>query len=264
MSDTDKSNKCTKCIEYYKFKDADFCSRCLDGDKLKEYMCSVCKKYCKFKNSEYCSDCIKGEELKKILCVKCESRIKYKDLDTCYSCVKAENINNNELISYKNRDLLNLFKAPDCMIKSKLLERRIYDIYQIYKEQKHLKNKLMMTDKLNNTLLEQCKNKSPTEIRNIINGKTDFPPVMLFAKHADLLLAQCVAFNDNHYDNSNYVHAVCPYVVDPWNFVNNDSVLLCYYKQFGELDKCPMNIKTIYNIWSSALGMSDYTEDQIN
>jgi hypothetical protein len=113
---------------------------------------------------------------------------------------------------------------------------------------RHLKHRFLKQSEFK-LLLTSCKQKSPLEISLTLDGFRDFPPTILLAKQADALLLQSqtesLANSENLYK---FIHAICPFVVDPWNYQTNHSVLLCYYKDFGELIKCP-SIQCVSSYW---------------
>jgi hypothetical protein len=81
------------------------------------------------------------------------------------------------------------------------------------------------------------------EISFWLAGGMEFPPCTLTAKQADELLEQTGT------ETYQYVHAICPFVIDPWNYRTDDRVLLCYYKDFGELTEPPMSLDELKGRW---------------
>jgi len=113
-----------------------------------------------------------------------------------------------------------------------------------YKKKYHLNHKLL-DNKQFVMLKKQCENKSSNEIYLILNGFYDFPKIILYARQADELLTMIYKVLIIRDDIIDYIHAICKHVIDPWNLTFDNSVLECYYKDLGQLTKCPTKIKDL-------------------
>lgn len=205
------------------------CKNCNNfyGSELSENLCTKC----------YLE--IIGDNIK---CIKCKKYFKYKN-DFCSQCF-IEN-------QYKNINLTleEIFALPDSYFKSKLIDHNIASIFKLFKKENKIKFKLIKSETEFKIILNLCKNKNSNEIFLLLNGLTDIlRPSVLYAKHADILLTQC--FESKKDEQFKYIHSICPYIIDIWNIKNNNQVLLCYYKDFGELVRCPTNIDRLIMLWS--------------
>jgi hypothetical protein len=175
-------------------------------------------------------------------CLKCKEFYINKD-NLCSVCARNETFDEERLLIDTKAI------APKNMIEDKLVE-----IFNAFKKQTGLRHRLL-DDKQSIALVKSCKTLSPNEIYLTFSGFRDFPPSIIRAKYADLLLMLLAdRMTDKDKDEYRYIHAICPFVIDRWNFLSNKSVLLCYYKDLGELRSCPATVAKLYDLWSSFKG----------
>lgn len=203
---------CPSCCEYYgSIDNNNLCSDCYA--KTKGELCRLCSKYYKNEND---------------LCSQCDIKDKYKD---------------------KYLSMTDIIKLPNCDFKGKKLNEILEELFETFMKTRDHEFKLVKTKNMRETLINMCKNKTPNEIKGILNGNNDFFGCFIYARDADIILNQFISSN-KYIDVSEIINAVCPFVIDVWNLVNDHSVLLCYYKDFGDLVKCPNDEKRLYELWS--------------
>lgn len=203
---------CIKCHKNKIYENSDnLCVGCYEDSKLKDRLCKSCKTYYRNK-TDYCS--------------QCEISQQYSDKD----------LSLNEILD-----------LPDSDFKGRMMNNMLDEILSTYLATNNLKSQPIKSEHFFKFFLGIIKNKSAFEIKEILTGKTEyFTPCILTAKQADRLLDQLKISNKL---DSQYIHAICPYVIDIWNIKNNHNVLLCYYKDFGELVKCPNRIAVLRSLW---------------
>jgi hypothetical protein len=146
---------------------------------------------------------------------------------------------------YKIENIKWISNLPDCFLTRKLLQTHFVDLFKYYKKLYKIKNKLIVTKKNNARLLKYCKGKTPREIKKILNGDDVLPPTMLYAKYAMEIYDQYVDENPD-VRAFHVVHAICPYVIDPWNLPHARDAF-CYYK----LDNIPIKVSGFYACWNN-------------
>ena len=186
-------------------------------------------------------------------CTKCKTYYKSTE-DLCSECNIEYGHNNLKKagVTLNITDILNL---PQSSFKGRLLQENINDVYKHYQTIKFSelapKREIIQTDNKAKALVAACSGKDSGEIFAILDGHRDFPKCLLLAKYAYVLLVQCFK-NTDETKRYTYIHAIAPFVLDIWNFPSEFGVLDCYYRQFGELNKCPIDQKKIYNLWRRA------------
>lgn len=147
----------------------------------------------------------------------------------------------------KELTLNEIFALPYSENKRKLIENNLHKILEIYAQRKNLSYIIINSENKYNVIKNVCINKTPTQIvKNIktIFGKTPF----IKANFADKLFINIVSIQPSS-EQYKYIHAIAPFILDPWNCEYKDGVFLCYYKYAGELDKCPLIMEKIISVW---------------
>ena len=208
-----QDNFCRKCNKKDIMED-NLCGNCFYGVKR----CSSCNIYFTMNNEEeHCSDCI--------LCVK------FKD---------------------QNLSIDQILNLPDCEFKRKLIEDNLENLFEIFVKETKINHKLLKNPAEFKILLNLCKNKTSGEIYAILNGYREFFPCFLPAKFADELITQSIE-NIKDDEKGQFVHAIAPFIFNIWNIYTRISLLDCYYRDFGDLNKCPKNYQKLYTLWYRAI-----------
>jgi len=214
--------------------------------------CIECNELYPMENSSYCSVC---STIQKPVCVICKE---YFPVDGKIYCVDCEM---HKYFEGKTWTALEIIALPTSSFKSTKLNDNLEIVFEQYKKGTGLKTKVLKNEGMFKQLLLLGKGKSSGEIFRILDGQTDFPPVLLLAKYADQLLSQMFADN-NDKDHWKYVHAICPFVFDLWNIKTNNMVLKCYHTHFGELVRCPGNVVELFRLWNRS--MNHYMVEGVN
>lgn len=147
----------------------------------------------------------------------------------------------------KELTLDEIFALPYSENKRKLIDNNLHKILEIYAQRKNLSCIIINSENKYNVIKNVCINKTPAQI--IKNIKTIFGKIpFIRANFADKLFANIVSIQP-YSEQYKYIHAIAPFILDPWNCQYKDSVFLCYYKYGGELDKCPLIMEKIISIW---------------
>jgi hypothetical protein len=124
----------------------------------------------------------------------------------------------------------------------------LIELFNEYKKENHIKNSF-----IDNSHFASIKNiiinKKCGDIYAMLCGLSEIPPAVLWAKQADQLLTEIFSKTPIN-DRYTFIHAICQFVIDPWNFTTNDMVLLCYYKDFGDLIRNPLFKSKIVKYWT--------------
>lgn len=188
----------------------------------------------------------KPAEIKPKLCQKCRAFSPSDNNKFCSSCTVE--IVYEPLIDEMSLDELE--EIPHSEFKRTVYDRRLVDIYNAYKNDNNLHHRLLSNNEFKQLQI-LCQNKTSGAIFKILDGLTDFPATILYAKQANKLFDKIL---EEHPDDKNpykYIHCICSFVIDPWNLRDDLSVLVCYYKETGYLSKCPNNIEKIHTIWKN-------------
>mgnify|MGYP001352881531 CR=1 FL=1 len=132
-------------------------------------------------------------------------------------------------------------------------------MFEFFKKLYRARNKLVKMRSMFYNLLVMCREKSSAEIYAILAGYRDTEPIFLTSRHARALLL--AISEDDGSINYKYVHAIAPFVYDIWNLSNVDSVLDCYYRDFGKLTECPSTHQKFFSIWSK---QNNFNNDAID
>ena len=91
---------------------------------------------------------------------------------------------------------------------------------------------------------------SPAVINKYFLGLTDlFPRCTIYAKYADVILQILIKrYSSEHTNYIKWMHSLVRFVFDRWNLITNESTLLCYWKNFGEL-QCPERVYDLFILW---------------
>lgn len=210
-------------------------------EKVPIGVCIQCKRFGANETNK-CSYCISGI----IKCTKCKSFYTKPYELYCSGCNVAL------LYNGVNLTIKQILDLPDCPFKGIQINDHLEEIFNDFKTKTGIKYKLIKNVNEFKILLNQCKDKSSGEIFCILDGQRNFVFCSLPAKFADQLLDQCMQSNVDPHEYR-YVHAIAPFIYDIWNFPSKNSVLDCYYREFGELNKCPSNIKDLYSLWGRCM-----------
>lgn len=197
--------------------------------------CTICNEYYPLPNEIYCSTC------SLIKCIMCTNYYALPNQEYCAECILHKSYANK---TWTIKEILDL---PTSSFKGSKMNEHLEEIFEYFRLGSGMRNKLLK----NKQLLELCKNKTSGQIVCILDGQTNFPPVLLPANYADLLLSQVLA--DNQANQYKYIHAICPFVYDLWNIKTNNNVLKCYHTHFGELIKCPNSFTELTDLWSRSI-----------
>jgi len=195
----------------------------------------------------------KIETIKSKKCLECKTYFAQCDKNYCSDCEFG--------VLYHGIDLSieQIINLPKCSFKSKQINEHLEEIYDVYKIKKGLQNKLIKNINLFKTILNICKGKTPQEIFTILDGQTDYCCACLLPyKYADQLLEQSLENCPKELENNKYkyVHAIAPFYFDVWNSQYKDSVFECYYKNLGQLTRCPTEISHLYELWNRCVYLS--------
>jgi len=204
-------------------------------DMIIDGMCVQCKEY-KAVINDKCSYCAAGI----IKCIKCKEYYCKPNKIYCSECEVMLQYDGLELTLQQIIDL------PVSKFKSIQINDHLEEIFKYFKTSTGIENKLIKNVNEFKIILNNCKDKSSGELFCILDGQRDFFPCMLPAKYAVQLLDQCT---QNVTDSWRYIHAIPPFIYDVWNFPDKYSVLDCYYRDFGDLNKCPNDTKALYQLW---------------
>jgi hypothetical protein len=139
-----------------------------------------------------------------------------------------------------------------CIDKHKYIEDNLYVIFKDFTTKCGLTYNVLNSEAEYTLLCQLCKHKSPEQIKRILNGKGEIEPTVLKAQYADKFvnyICRYVSGNDQY----KYIHAIAPFIYDVWNSKLTNTVFLCYYKQFGDLVKCPTSSYELYSLWNGIL-----------
>lgn len=93
--------------------------------------------------------------------------------------------------------------------------------------------------------------------RQIYNALCNDIQIMYYAPEALIMLEGLVNFRDEDI-RFRYIHAIAPFVIDPWNCTYANNIYQCYYKNAGELRRIPERINNITERWMKLLHDPDY------
>jgi hypothetical protein len=142
----------------------------------------------------------------------------------------------------------------NCGDKHKFIEDHLYIIFKDFTTKRGLVYNVLNSEGEYALLCQLCKHKSPDQIKKILSGKGDIEPTVLKAQYADKFVNYICQYvsGSEHYK---YIHAIAPFIYDVWNSKLTNTVFLCYYKQFGDLVKCPTSSFDLYSLWNGILKM---------
>lgn len=209
-------------------------------DKIPDGMCLECKEFNIVKDNK-CTFCVNGI----IKCIKCKEYYCKPNKTYCSECEIVLQYNGLELTIKQVLDL------PTSTFKGIQIENHLEEIFNYFKTANGIKNKLIKNINEFKILLNSCKDKSSGEIFCILDGQRDFSSCMLPAKYAVQLLDQSI--QNAVTDSYKYIHAIAPFIYDIWNFPGKYSVLDCYYRDFGDLNKCPNDLKYLCQLWGRCI-----------
>lgn len=188
------------------------------------------------------------------LCIQCNHSNYSTHTKLCSICSNIELYNNKKEVICKLscNDMIHIL-LHDNKIFSGMVRIDIKKMYELFNEIWNKEYKFLTINKLN-ILSNLVKEKNSGEIYAILQGYIcDWFPTILMANEADTLLNTIAEYkfngNNNHESMYKYVHAICPFVCDIWNIKNQNSVLLCYYTNFGEMS-CPSTLKSLFSLWT--------------
>lgn len=92
-----------------------------------------------------------------------------------------------------------------------------------------------------------------------ISEELDYGLVAMRAKDINPFLEYRSLINSGKFYQ--FIHAICPYVIDPWNLLATDSVINCYYRDFGDLATCPSTYSGLIKLFA---GMFNYRISAFN
>ena len=219
-SDEKCDEKGQECQEFYIIKD-NKCSKCLNG----EYKCIRCKEYFTTEKHSKCTNCKLYDEY---------------DVD--------------------KMTLVDVINLPDSIFKSELMTANLAELYNSCKNIRNYRHKLLVNNTEFNLLKHLCSGKYSGEIFAILDGKANFPAVILPASFANQLLDEIVKGPDERW---RYEHAIASFVLDIWN-IQDGQILACYYKNTGTLVRCPNDIGTLIGLWNRLIENSFSRNSLIN
>lgn len=90
-----------------------------------------------------------------------------------------------------------------------------------------------------------------TNIYKYLHGENEWKQAFILdAKDADELLNYfLIEVCNNEYGYHDYTNAIGPFIFDVWNTTCQASTHLCYFKNLGELNSLPDQLKKIYECW---------------
>lgn len=181
-------------------------------------------------------------EIKNDKCVRCSAKTT-SNATYCKTCKLEIDSKTNEI------NLADIYDLPNSEAKSRLMDANIHKIFDIWQTTFNKKYTIINSSNKYEILKNVCRNASPSEITKHINGLFGVP-CKIMAKYADSLFREIV---DSKPDSVqyHYIHAIAPYILDVWNSSYNHGVFLCYYKDFGDLNRCPMDVDRIYSLWNA-------------
>lgn len=206
----------------------------IDNHTPKKELCQECQEFYIVKNNK-CSKCLE-EEYK---CIQCKEYYTKGKNSKC-SCCKL--YNQHDVNKMTLNDIINLPTSP---FKSEMMTANLAELYNDYKNRLHLRHKLLTNPTEFNLLKNLCQGKNSGEVFVILDGLREFPAVILPASYANQLLDEIVKGPD---DKWRYEHAISSFVLDIWN-MNDGHIINCYYKDTGNITKCPQNIVKLYQLW---------------
>lgn len=164
----------------------------------------------------------------------------------CSYCYYKNSYNEqNKLKNFTVQEVLNM---PFSVFKKVVFEDRLIDIFHYFEREYGKSYILINNNQKYNMLQNLCSNKNHQEVWNIMKnglGKT----CMLTSKYGDKLLEYVLNGKPQNIQWK-LVHAIGPFILDPWNSTNNNSVFVCYYRH---RTSCPCRKEDLYYYWNASL-----------
>ena len=159
-------------------------------------------------------------------------------------CSKCWGKRTHEIREYTIRDLSHPdIKDNKGFVVQEFIRIHLLNIYEQYRLEEKWIYRLVSTGRFR-ILKNLARGLGPLATSFLLcGGSGEFMPCALTAHQADELLEQ------SGVDNYRYAHAICPFVIDPWNFQTSDGVLLCYYRDFGNLLAPPLSLGQLKTSW---------------
>lgn len=198
-------------------------------------LCEECQEFYIFNNNK-CSRCIRNE----YKCIKCKE---YFSKDKSLKCTSCKLYDDYDVDKMTLEDVINLPNSP---FKSELMTANLAELFTDYKNKKNIKHKLLVKTTEFNLLKSLCMGKNSGEVFAILDGRREFPAVIMPASFANQLLDEIVKGPD---DKFRYEHAISSFVLDIWN-MQNGQIISCYYKDTGDIYRCPNSITKLYELWN--------------
>lgn len=210
-------------------------------DFIDDNKCITCQKYYIVKNNK-CSMCLQNI----MKCIRCHDFYAPQNEIYCRDCSV------HVKFADKTLTVAEILELPPGSFKSLKMNEHLEDIFEIFKVSTGFANAILKNHNKFKILLKICEGKSSGYIFCMLDGQNDFPATILPAKYADELLTQCLASHQSNIQYQ-YIHAICPFVLDPWNMKTNNTVLKCYYTDFGDMVTCPNNLNSLANLWCRSI-----------
>ena len=181
-------------------------------------------------------------------CKRCHEFWSVKNREHCSQCQFS--IDNNYNAS--NMTVKEILELPSCHFKSECMQLHLVKFFDLFKGATKIKHTIITNPTEFHLLLTLCRGLKPDKIHHTLNGKLDFKPCILPAKYANQLLDECMN-GDIESEKYKYIHAIGPFILDPWNMPNANNVFVCYYKEAGNLTKCQNNHESLFGMWKRHL-----------
>lgn len=155
-----------------------------------------------------------------------------------------------------NQSIDAILTLPYSEHKRKLIDNNLDKLLTTFSDAVNVPYIIVNSENKYTVLKNVCVNKTPKQVEHqmrTIFGKT----AMLRAKYADKLLS-AIADIQPEANKYMYIHAIGPYVLDPWNCKYNHGVFRCYYKNGDDLTQCPLTSKLIFEVWHQSVKGNRY------
>ncbi len=132
-----------------------------------------------------------------------------------------------------------IFALPYNNNKRKLIDNSLPKLLNLYSDAVDIQYIVVNSENKYTVLYNVCINKTAKQVEHqmrTVFGKV----VMIRAKYADKLLS-AIANTKPEKEQYKYIHAIGPYILDPWNCTYSHGVFRCYYKDGGDLTELPLN-----------------------
>jgi ribosomal protein S10 len=144
-----------------------------------------------------------------------------------------------------------IFALPYSNEKRKIIDNNLSKLLNIYSDALGIPYVIVNSENKYTVLKNVSMNKTASQVEyqmRTVFGKR----VMIRATYADKLLSAIVDSKPEK-EQYKYIHAIGPYILDPWNCTYSHGVFRCYYKDGNELTECPLTTKKIFTIWNNSV-----------